>query len=387
MWEVIGGLLLVVGAFFVLVAAFGLLRLPDVLARMQATSKATTLGLSTIMVAAAMHAGTVDTTIRVMLIILFTFMTAPIGAHVLSRAAYRTAKGGWGNLVVDELGAAGDQAATIHRLAEAFPGADASAASVLVCLGAGENERTLLAAAGLDRVFQRVAVDATVPRHGAAPHEVTAWVQVTLDRVLSEGHGLLLFGEAAVRPELSAVARRMVQRSTIPVWLAGSGAASGGPVLLALPFPRDKGRIRAARAALQDAAAVAKASNRPLHVVHVSTPVGSGRLGQHARSGAAQADIDRELTGVQETLRALAARTTLATPAAAIHVERGDPRDVIPAVAASTGAALVVIGTRGRRWSLTAALMPPLAEVVAARLQCSTLVVGPGADLEWMAER
>jgi multicomponent Na+:H+ antiporter subunit G len=385
MWEVIGGLLLVVGAFFVLVAAFGLLRLPDVLARMQATSKATTLGLSTIMVAAAMHAGTVDTTIRVILIILFTFMTAPIGAHVLSRAAYRTAKGGWGNLVVDELGAAGDQAAKMHRLAEALPGGDARAASVLVCLGAGENERTLLAAAGLDRVFQRVAVDATVPRQGAAPHEVTAWGQVTLDRVLSEGHALLLFGQAAVRPELSAVARRMVQRSTIPVWLAGPGAAAGGPVLLALPFPGDKGRTRAARAALQNAAAVAKASNRALHVVHAWTPVGSDRLGRRARSDEAEAEAER--TRVQEMLGALVARTTLATPAAAIHVERGDPREVIPAVAASTGAALVVIGTRGRRWSLTAALMPTLAEVVATTLQCSTLVVGPGADLEWMADR
>jgi multicomponent Na+:H+ antiporter subunit G len=387
MWEVIGSLLLVIGAFFVLVAAFGLLRLPDVLSRMQATSKATTLGLSTIMVAAAMHAGTADTTVRVVLIILFTFMTAPIGAHVLSRAAYRTAAGGWPNLVVDELGTAGDPAAKMQRLAEGLPGAETMASGVLVCQGPGEDERALVGATRLARVAERVAVDDAVPRPGAAPYEVTAWVQVTLDRLLAEGHRVLLFSEAAVRPRLSPAARRMVQRSPVPVWLAGDRGPADGPVLLALPPHAGKTRARAARAALQDAAALAYASGRALHVVHAWTWSGSGPVGRHERPNDGQHDVDRESAGLETAIAELVARAGLVTPPAAVHVEHGDPRDVVPAVAARTGAGVVVMGTRGRRWTWTATLRPTLAEVVAPSLTCAALVVPPGADLDWVSGR
>lgn len=77
------------GLFFMLVAAIGVLRMPDLFTRMHAATKASTLGISGILLAALVYfqaAGTVTT--RVVLIILFFFLTAPVGAHALGRAAY-----------------------------------------------------------------------------------------------------------------------------------------------------------------------------------------------------------------------------------------------------------------------------------------------------------
>jgi multicomponent Na+:H+ antiporter subunit G len=81
-------LLAAAGLFFMLVAAIGVLRLPDLFTRMHAATKASTLGISGIALAALVFFGEGTTTTRVLLIILFFFLTAPVGAHALGRAAY-----------------------------------------------------------------------------------------------------------------------------------------------------------------------------------------------------------------------------------------------------------------------------------------------------------
>lgn len=77
-----------VGLFFMLVAAIGVLRMPDLFTRMHAATKASTLGISGIALAALMHFADATVAPRVLLIILFFFLTAPVGAHALGRAAY-----------------------------------------------------------------------------------------------------------------------------------------------------------------------------------------------------------------------------------------------------------------------------------------------------------
>lgn len=77
------------GTFFVLVAAFGLLRLKDVLMRMHASSKASTLGAICTLAAVAVHFGDAAVTARVVLICLFLLVTAPVAAHAIARGAYR----------------------------------------------------------------------------------------------------------------------------------------------------------------------------------------------------------------------------------------------------------------------------------------------------------
>lgn len=82
-------LLIAVGSFFLLVGTLGLLRLPDVYNRLHATSKATTLGAASIFLAGFVYFGPEGAGLVSLVGILFLFLTAPTGAHVISRAANR----------------------------------------------------------------------------------------------------------------------------------------------------------------------------------------------------------------------------------------------------------------------------------------------------------
>jgi multicomponent Na+:H+ antiporter subunit G len=99
--------LLVLGAGFMLLAAIGLVRLPDVYLRMSAASKAATLGASLVLVGAAVHFGTAAVAGRAIVIAAFLFLTAPVAAHVIGRAAYRRGSPLWEGTIADEL--AGDE--------------------------------------------------------------------------------------------------------------------------------------------------------------------------------------------------------------------------------------------------------------------------------------
>jgi len=86
--DILVGLMLVVGAFFALVAAIGLLRLPDVYTRMHAGSKAGTLGSGVMLLALAIYAGDLAIVTRAIAGIVFFLLTAPVAAHLLAKAAY-----------------------------------------------------------------------------------------------------------------------------------------------------------------------------------------------------------------------------------------------------------------------------------------------------------
>jgi len=89
MIDIIIGIFLLLGGFFALIAAIGLLRLPDVLTRMHASTKAGVLGSSLILVGSAVYLAEVEITARVVATILFLMLTSPIGAHMIGRAAVR----------------------------------------------------------------------------------------------------------------------------------------------------------------------------------------------------------------------------------------------------------------------------------------------------------
>jgi len=86
--DIFGGLLLVAGAAFLLFGGLGLVRMPDVFNRIQAGTKATTLGtLLTLAGMACLHPGW---SIKLFLIGLFILFTNPISSQVLARAAHRS---------------------------------------------------------------------------------------------------------------------------------------------------------------------------------------------------------------------------------------------------------------------------------------------------------
>lgn len=83
-------LCLLVGAGFVLVGSIGLVRLPDIFARLHGPSKATTLGLGGILIASMLHQGASRSlSLRELAIALFLFITAPVVGHLVAKAALR----------------------------------------------------------------------------------------------------------------------------------------------------------------------------------------------------------------------------------------------------------------------------------------------------------
>lgn len=87
MIEFIGSIFILVGAIFLFSAGLGLLRMPDAYTRIQAGTKASTLGNTLVLIGLAFyHPGW---TFKLVLVIYFVLMSNPISSHALSRAAYR----------------------------------------------------------------------------------------------------------------------------------------------------------------------------------------------------------------------------------------------------------------------------------------------------------
>ena len=103
MTELVVAVLLLGGGAFALVAGVGLWRLPDVIIRMHASTKAGTLGTGLILAAVAVYSGDPPIILRAAATIAFLLITAPVSAHMISRAAYRTGVPLSEHTVVDEL--------------------------------------------------------------------------------------------------------------------------------------------------------------------------------------------------------------------------------------------------------------------------------------------
>jgi multicomponent Na+:H+ antiporter subunit G len=96
------GFLVLLGATLVLLAAVGVLRLPDLFTRMQASTKASTLGLALLLAGMAIHLADFSSLIRAISIGAFVLLTSPVSTHVIARAAYLTRVPLWEGTAVDE---------------------------------------------------------------------------------------------------------------------------------------------------------------------------------------------------------------------------------------------------------------------------------------------
>lgn len=79
--------LILFGGTFGVIGALGLIRMPDILIRMHASTKIGTLSCGLVMAGAAVHFADAGTSVRAVLIILFLLLTAPIASHLIGRAA------------------------------------------------------------------------------------------------------------------------------------------------------------------------------------------------------------------------------------------------------------------------------------------------------------
>jgi multicomponent Na+:H+ antiporter subunit G len=104
MWtDIVVSSLLITGCLFMVLAALGALRMPDLPMRMHATTKAGALGVGLIMLAVSLHYVEAAVTAKALSIILFILLTAPVAAHVIARAAYVVGVPLWHKIRFDEL--------------------------------------------------------------------------------------------------------------------------------------------------------------------------------------------------------------------------------------------------------------------------------------------
>ncbi|MCB1877368.1 MAG: Na+/H+ antiporter subunit G [Chromatiales bacterium] len=89
MGEILVSLLIVIGAAFTFIGSFGLLRLRDFYTRLHAPTKATTLGVGSLLMASAAYFSLRGEGISLheVLVTIFLFITAPVGAHLIAKAA------------------------------------------------------------------------------------------------------------------------------------------------------------------------------------------------------------------------------------------------------------------------------------------------------------
>ena len=91
--DILAAICILIGSFLALTAAIGIVRFPDTLSRMHAATKPQVVGLVLVLVGAVIRLhGNVDIWMLV-LIGLFTLLTAPVIAHSVGRVAYREQRG------------------------------------------------------------------------------------------------------------------------------------------------------------------------------------------------------------------------------------------------------------------------------------------------------
>jgi len=123
MTEWIAGILALIGSLLMLIAAIGLLRMPDFYTRMQASAKASTLGILFIVSATGLTLGSLAALLHTFLASLFFILTIPIAAHLLGRAAYLS---GLLPLVIED-----DLAGRYHPRTHELRGADETTSAVV----------------------------------------------------------------------------------------------------------------------------------------------------------------------------------------------------------------------------------------------------------------
>jgi len=102
MSEIIGTMFIVLGLGFDIFGCIGLLRLPDVYNRLQATTKCVTLGTCSILLGTMINKGLTSTSIKAFLCMMFLILTAPVAAHALSRGAHISKVKLWEESVCDK---------------------------------------------------------------------------------------------------------------------------------------------------------------------------------------------------------------------------------------------------------------------------------------------
>lgn len=101
--DVLAAVLLLAGVALTLLAGIGMLRFPDVLTRMHAQTKPAVLGLLLVLAGVGLASRSAALTATLLIVAAFQVLTAPVGAHMIGRVAYRAGHADRAGLVQDDL--------------------------------------------------------------------------------------------------------------------------------------------------------------------------------------------------------------------------------------------------------------------------------------------
>jgi len=102
MSEILGMIFIIIGLAFDFFGCLGLIRLPDVYNRLQASTKCVTLGTCSILFGLFLFKGFTSAGIKAILCIIFLLLTAPVSAHALARGAHKSGVKLWEKSVCDK---------------------------------------------------------------------------------------------------------------------------------------------------------------------------------------------------------------------------------------------------------------------------------------------
>ncbi len=103
MTDIIVGIFTFLGTIFVLLAAVGMIRMPDTYLRISVTTKAATLGMGFLLIAGAIYSNDLAITAKILAIVLFILLTAPVSAHLIGRTSYYSGVKLWKGSIVDDM--------------------------------------------------------------------------------------------------------------------------------------------------------------------------------------------------------------------------------------------------------------------------------------------
>ena len=105
MTEIVISIFLLIGGFLSVLGSIGILRFPDVYGRLHAATKSATLGVISIMIGVFLFFLITEGVFvgKILLTILFVFLTAPLAGFMISRYAYRVGVKLWDESIQDDL--------------------------------------------------------------------------------------------------------------------------------------------------------------------------------------------------------------------------------------------------------------------------------------------
>lgn len=100
---VLGNIIMIIGAAFMLLAAIGAVRMPDLMTRMHATTKAGAFGAGLMLIGVTLEFSALDIQVRAIAILLFILLTTPVAAHAIGHAGYLSGAELWEGTLKDDL--------------------------------------------------------------------------------------------------------------------------------------------------------------------------------------------------------------------------------------------------------------------------------------------